>query len=50
MPIELVLGLSPGNPLMRILNAILLLFTRLFPGLFGYQHIFIAARRPVTNE
>ena len=42
MPIELVIGLSPQNPLMRLLNSVLAFFTTLMPGLLGYQCIFVA--------
>src|SRR5262249_42998008 len=41
MPVELVLGLAYDNPFMRILNGWLALLTKLFPNLFGYQHIFV---------
>ena len=42
MPLELVLGLQPENPLMRALNGTLAILTRLLPGLFGYQIMFLA--------
>lgn len=42
MPVELALGLSPNNPLMRLLNFGLRLATRLLPGLLGYQIILVA--------
>ncbi|NJR64236.1 MAG: methyltransferase domain-containing protein [Leptolyngbyaceae cyanobacterium CRU_2_3] len=45
MPIELVLGLSPRNPLMVLLSRILALATALMPGLFGYQCVFVARRK-----
>ncbi|MBI3209404.1 MAG: glycosyltransferase [Candidatus Solibacter usitatus] len=41
MPIELALGLSAANPLMRIANALLRAATILMPGLFGYQCMFV---------
>jgi glycosyltransferase involved in cell wall biosynthesis len=42
IPVELVLGLSPRNPIARLLNAVLYGVTRLLPGLFGYQLVFRA--------
>jgi 2-polyprenyl-3-methyl-5-hydroxy-6-metoxy-1,4-benzoquinol methylase len=42
IPIELVLGLPPENFLMRILNRMLALATRMMPGLLGYQVMFTA--------
>jgi len=43
MPLELVLGLEPENPLMRMITRLLAGATALLPGLLGYQSIFIAA-------
>ncbi len=40
MPLELALGLSPKNPLMRAMNLLMAGLTKLMPGLFGYQTIF----------
>jgi 2-polyprenyl-3-methyl-5-hydroxy-6-metoxy-1,4-benzoquinol methylase len=40
MPIELALGLSAGNPLMRAANFLLAVATRLFPNLLGYQCLY----------
>jgi 2-polyprenyl-3-methyl-5-hydroxy-6-metoxy-1,4-benzoquinol methylase len=48
IPIELALGLSAHNPLMRSLNRLLAMLTWLMPGLLGYQLIFVA-RRPLTS-
>lgn len=42
IPLELVLGWSDRNPVMRLLDGILALLTRLLPGLFGYQIMFTA--------
>lgn len=42
MPVELVLGLSARNPLMRCLNAALALATAVMPGLLGYQIVLVA--------
>jgi glycosyltransferase involved in cell wall biosynthesis len=41
MPLELILGLSPTNPLMRAMTQILAWFTALFPGLLGYQLMYV---------
>jgi 2-polyprenyl-3-methyl-5-hydroxy-6-metoxy-1,4-benzoquinol methylase len=45
IPIELALGMSPSNPLMRVANTVLAALTRVLPGLFGYQLVY--AVRPV---
>ncbi len=45
MPIELKFDLPAGNPLMKICNRLLAVFTKFLPGLFGYQCIFVARRR-----
>jgi 2-polyprenyl-3-methyl-5-hydroxy-6-metoxy-1,4-benzoquinol methylase len=55
MPLELALGLSPANPLMRAANFCLTPLTRLLPGLFGYQIMFVArsqraAETPLTSQ
>jgi 2-polyprenyl-3-methyl-5-hydroxy-6-metoxy-1,4-benzoquinol methylase len=42
IPLELVLGWSPDNLVMKALNRLLAGFTWLFPGLFGYQIMFVA--------
>ncbi len=42
MPIELVLGASPENPLMKAANSVLAGFTALMPGMFGYQLLYAA--------
>jgi 2-polyprenyl-3-methyl-5-hydroxy-6-metoxy-1,4-benzoquinol methylase len=47
VPIELALGLSAHNPLMRGLNRLLAILTWLMPGLLGYQLIFVARRHKV---
>jgi 2-polyprenyl-3-methyl-5-hydroxy-6-metoxy-1,4-benzoquinol methylase len=46
MPIELILGLSPVNPITRALNRLLAASTALSPSLFGYQIMFLARSRP----
>jgi len=46
MPLEIVLGLSPENWLMRVITGSLLVLTRLLPGLFGYQIMFVARTKP----
>ncbi len=42
MPVELVFGLPASNVLMRALNRTLAVWTRLLPGLFGYQVLLVA--------
>lgn len=49
MPIELVLGLSPSNPLMKLTNTVLAAITKVLPGLFGYQLLY-AARPKVGSR
>ncbi|NJL55973.1 methyltransferase domain-containing protein [bacterium] len=44
MPIELALGISARNPVMKLLNYILAISTALAPGLLGYQCVFIARK------
>jgi 2-polyprenyl-3-methyl-5-hydroxy-6-metoxy-1,4-benzoquinol methylase len=45
VPLELVVGLSRNNPLMRILNISLSIVTAIFPGFLGYQCLFWARPR-----
>jgi 2-polyprenyl-3-methyl-5-hydroxy-6-metoxy-1,4-benzoquinol methylase len=45
MPLELVLGLAAENGLMRAITEFLALFTALFPGLLGYQFVYLARPR-----
>jgi 2-polyprenyl-3-methyl-5-hydroxy-6-metoxy-1,4-benzoquinol methylase len=45
VPLELVLGLAPRNPLMRAITETLAIFTRIFPGLLGYQLVYLARPR-----
>ena len=45
MPLELVLGVDPGNPLMRAINTVLAAATALFPALLGYQFVYLARPR-----
>src|SRR5262249_39702773 len=40
MPLELALGVSANNPVMRLATAVLNFFTRIFPGLLGYQCLY----------
>jgi len=50
MPVEIVLGLSAENWPMKMITPILLLLTRMFPGLFGYQIMLVAqSRQTETN-
>jgi hypothetical protein len=46
MPIELALGLPGDNPMMRLVNAGLAIWTRFFPKLLGYQLLFAVRSRP----
>jgi 2-polyprenyl-3-methyl-5-hydroxy-6-metoxy-1,4-benzoquinol methylase len=48
MPLELVLGLSADNPLMKAINLGLRAVTRLLPGLFGYQIMLVARPQAET--
>ena len=48
MPVELALGLSPKNAVMKAVNRVLAFFTMLLPGLLAYQWIFIA--RPADHS
>jgi 2-polyprenyl-3-methyl-5-hydroxy-6-metoxy-1,4-benzoquinol methylase len=50
MPIEVALGLSSENVLMRAANRLLKVFTSLLPGLFGYQILFRARLPQVPGE
>jgi hypothetical protein len=42
IPLEVVVGLAATNPLMKLMHGILILLTRLMPGLFGYQSFIVA--------
>ena len=42
IPIELILGWSPKNPVMKLLTSLLAFATKLLPGLMGYQIMFLA--------
>lgn len=50
MPVELALGLSAHNPLMRATALILNVLTKLWPGLLGYQCIFVVSPRRIINK
>jgi len=45
IPLEVITGLAPRNPLVRLMHGALILLTRLFPGLFGYQTFIVAEPR-----
>jgi 2-polyprenyl-3-methyl-5-hydroxy-6-metoxy-1,4-benzoquinol methylase len=45
IPLELVLGLRADNPLMRLITTTLAIFTAVFPGLLGYQIMYLARPR-----
>ena len=42
IPLELILGWSPSNLIMKVLGAVLGIMTRLLPGMLGYQIMFTA--------
>jgi len=46
IPVELVVGWSPSNIVMKALNRMLALATWMLPGLFGYQLMYVAQQRP----
>ena len=50
MPVELILGLSPRNFLIRALNGFLAALTAVLPGLFGYQIMFLARNRQTFQQ
>ena len=45
IPLEVVVGLSFENPLMRLMHGTLIVLTRLMPGLFGYQSVITGKTR-----
>lgn len=45
IPLEVIIGLSLSNPLMKLMHGALILTTRLLPGLFGYQSFIVAERK-----
>jgi 2-polyprenyl-3-methyl-5-hydroxy-6-metoxy-1,4-benzoquinol methylase len=44
IPAELALGLSPKHPIVRLTQGVLIGFTKVLPGLFGYQSFLIARK------
>jgi 2-polyprenyl-3-methyl-5-hydroxy-6-metoxy-1,4-benzoquinol methylase len=50
MPLELVLGLRPDHPVMRVIQRILIVCTALMPGLFGYQTFLSAQKERSTPQ
>ena len=50
IPWELVLGVSPENPVFKFLNGALALATRVMPGLLGYQAMFVARSLQATHQ
>ena len=50
VPIELVLGWSEKNIVLRALNRVLAMATWLMPGLFGYQIMFVARSQTGANS
>ncbi len=49
MPLELVFGIDPKNPLMILANRFLAMLTRLAPGLLGYQTVLLARPKAVST-
>ncbi len=49
VPVELVLGWSPNNILMKVLNRVLAMATRIMPDLFGYQLMYVARSTQRAN-
>ena len=51
IPIELIVGWSAANPVMRFMTGVLGVLTKLLPGLMGYQIVFLArgCRRAVVG-
>jgi len=45
MPLELLLGLAPTNIVMRLITGLMAIATAVFPGLFGYQLVYLARPR-----
>ncbi len=50
IPIELILGLSPENVILKILNRLLAFATSWMPGLLGYQVMLVARSSRVAGE
>jgi 2-polyprenyl-3-methyl-5-hydroxy-6-metoxy-1,4-benzoquinol methylase len=50
IPLEVLLGISFENPLMRLMHGTLILLTRMMPGLFGYQSFIAARSRTILNS
>jgi 2-polyprenyl-3-methyl-5-hydroxy-6-metoxy-1,4-benzoquinol methylase len=50
IPLELVLGWSPDNWLMKALNRVLAFTTWMLPGLFGYQLMYVARSAQRDNS
>jgi 2-polyprenyl-3-methyl-5-hydroxy-6-metoxy-1,4-benzoquinol methylase len=52
IPLERILPLSPESPILRWMTALLATFTSMFPGLLGYQSVFVArpaAKTPIRD-
>ena len=50
MPLELVLGMAPENPLLRGINLLLRGATRVFRSLLGYQIMLVARALPLKGD
>jgi 2-polyprenyl-3-methyl-5-hydroxy-6-metoxy-1,4-benzoquinol methylase len=49
VPLELILGLSAQNPLMKFMTSTLAFATALLPGLLGYQTVLVARTKPAPR-
>ena len=50
IPLEVIFGLAPTNPIMRVMHAAVILLTRMLPGLFGYQSFVVAVPGAATPD
>ena len=50
IPVELGLHLAPSSGLVRGMHRVLAVATRLFPGLLGYQTMFVARKAPREED
>ena len=50
IPVELAFRMSASNPLMKGLNFMMRALTRIMPGLFGYQIMFVVRQAPAPSR
>ncbi len=50
MPLELVLGLSPENIIMKTITYLLAFLTTIWPTMMGYQYIFVARSKKMSTH